>query len=89
MIQPLLHQEFESGFLPVEDSVTAMLCSLPHGPHPPPPPSRAHPARWVRQRAGVAGDAAGGVFSSQAQLLKIYGQDKPKDIGHQLRRQHA
>ena len=60
MIQPLLHQEFESGFLPVEDSVTAMLCSLPHGPHPPPPPSRAHPARWVRPRAGVAGDAAGG-----------------------------
>lgn len=60
MIQPLLHQEFESGFLPVEDSVTAMLCSLPHGPHPPPPPPRAHQARWVRQRAGVAGDAEGG-----------------------------
>jgi hypothetical protein len=29
------------------------------------------------------------VFSSQGLLLKIYGQDKPKDIGHQLRRQHA
>ena len=32
---------------------------------------------------------AGEVFSDQGLLLKIYGQEKPKDIGHQLGRQHG